>query len=84
MAWVHMQNMTGSWEGPPSDMQWNTTYNSGNSAYYLTKILDKNSNDLLIYDYVSRTIEYTGGFSESVEFHENNDPKYSTIKCILS
>lgn len=51
--------------------------NSIISSYYLSKATDMNSNDIVNYDYDTRLISYIGGWNESLEYHDNNDPEKS-------
>lgn len=45
------------------------------SSFYLTKMVDLNSQDTVRFEYVDRTINTAGSFSESIEYHDNDDPK---------
>jgi|GEM_PF-2300197 len=51
-----------------------------NTAYYVSKAVDLNSHDTVLYQYGASTVKYMGGWNESQTYHDNDQPKvyYST------
>ncbi len=47
------------------------------SSYYLSRIVDNNSLDTIKFYYQDHDINYLNGWNESVDFHDNDDPKLS-------
>ncbi len=46
------------------------------SSYYLTQAIDLNSSDIVNYEYETRQINYIGGWNESIEYFDKEDPTY--------
>ena len=62
--------------GPPPSMSEGASWDDAiyTSSFHVEKIIDPLSFDTIYFDYSQRTIKYQSGYSESVEYHENNDP----------
>lgn len=52
-----------------------TSYQSSNSSFHVTRLIDLNSSDTIFFDYSPRRVQYVGGWNQNIQFYLNQvDP----------